>query len=465
MRRNLVRCAPLVLVLAFFLAFSATARAALYQRVTTMSIPGATFTSSDITWLDASTRTYFLTDHDNKGIDLFDTASNTWRARIDLGNNRPSDVIADPQLQQVFVSARVANGPNGTVTGSAVIIADLKTNKVVTTIPTGTGPRGDEMGYDPVDHLIFQGNPGDTPPEVSVVSWDGSNGKFLQNIQFPDDASLEKNVWDPASGLIYLSIEKMPANAASGGVAVIDPKTLTVINKFPTPGCATRGIAIGPDSHVVLGCAKGTAVMDMKSGQVIAMINQVVNGDQVAYNPSDNHYYISGQDSSKANVLGIIDAATNQWIENDPTDPGADTKVVVDPTNSEAFVPIHSKSSVICPSGCVAVYGAAASGGAKVAQGTLPVRTVVAPGAPNTGVGPGPSRASQPAVAAASTSGNVTAAQAGVTAAPSLPNTGTGGLLSEPAASATSAVGLLLEGVAGVLLLSAVLWLRRKSVS
>ena len=351
MRRSPFRRAPLLLVIAFFLVSSAPARASFHQLVTTISIPGKPFTGSDITYLDPGSRTYFLTDRDNKAIDIFDTAGNTFLARIPLGDLRPADVATAPEFQQAIISGRPG------AAGSEIAIADLNTDQIVATIPTGGVMRGDEIGYDPVDHLIFQGIPSDNPPYDAVVSWDGTSGSVVKTFPFPGVTNIEQPFWDPNTGLVYQPIAHVPAGSPTGEIVVIDPKTLTVTQTWTLPTCDPHGDGLTPSDHLVVGCAKETDVIDLSSGQTIARIPEVTSGDQVAYNPGDGDFYVSGQDSNKANVLGVIDAATNQWIENIPTDPGADTKVAVDPTNSEVFIPIHAKDNGICPSGCVGVYG------------------------------------------------------------------------------------------------------------
>ena len=85
--------------------------------------------------------------------------------------------------------------------------------------------------------------------------------------------------------------------------------------------------------------------MNATNGKIVATIPQVDSGDQVWYNPGDNRYYI-GADQMTADgsssapevtVVGVIDAATNLWIENIPT--GDASSLAVDPSNNHLFVP------------------------------------------------------------------------------------------------------------------------------
>jgi len=79
----------------------------------------------------------------------------------------------------------------------------------------------------------------------------------------------------------------------------------------------------------------------------VATITQVGGSDQVLYNPGDNRYYLASRSMTSTGmkgatatpVLGVIDAATNQWIANIPTGPNAHS-VAADSGNNRVFVPV-----------------------------------------------------------------------------------------------------------------------------
>ncbi|MDB5366116.1 MAG: hypothetical protein JWM77_2043 [Rhodospirillales bacterium] len=55
-------------------------------------------------------------------------------------------------------------------------------------------------------------------------------------------------------------------------------------------------------------------------------------------------------------MLGIIDAATNNFLQNVLTTPG-DHSVAVDPISGEVFMPLGADpNNTICPGGCIGVY-------------------------------------------------------------------------------------------------------------
>lgn len=147
-------------------------------------------------------------------------------------------------------------------------------------------------------------------------------------------------------------------------------------------------------------------------------------------------------------------AASVAWLTVNPP-AGAATSAQATPPPAPPAAPPVARTAAAAPP--------PAPPAARPAATVAPARTVVPPAAPNTGVGPGPSRATRPATAINASSG-VSAVQPGVAAAPGLPNTGTGGLLSKTTSPVTGEVGLIFDAVVGVLLLSGIVWLRRRPI-
>ena len=85
--------------------------------------------------------------------------------------------------------------------------------------------------------------------------------------------------------------------------------------------------------------------MNATNGKIVATIPQIGGGDEVWYNPGDNRYYIGANQmtadgSSSApdvTVVGVVDAATDLWVENIPT--GSASSLAADPSNNHLFVP------------------------------------------------------------------------------------------------------------------------------
>ena len=161
-----------------------------------------------------------------------------------------------------------------------------------------------------------------------------------------------------------------PTDLTVGTVDEIDPRLgnpngPVVINTFPTPNCMPTSIVQGPGNNFLVGCADhdGVAfppneyVIDGTSGKIIATIDKVGGVDEIWYNPGDNRYYLAARDMPTGPVLGIIDAKTNQWLQNVPTNANSHS-VAVDSGNNHVFVPLQAGPQCTTQSanGCIGVY-------------------------------------------------------------------------------------------------------------
>src|SRR5713101_5635868 len=160
-----------------------------------------------------------------------------------------------------------------------------------------------------------------------------------------------------------------PTDLTVGTVDEIDPlgnpNGPVVINTFPTPNCFPTSIVQGPGNNFLVGCADhdGVAfppneyVIDGTSGKIIATIDKVGGVDEIWYNPGDNRYYLAARDMPTGPVLGIIDAKTNQWLQNVPTNANSHS-VAVDSGNNHVFVPLQAgpRCTTQSANGCIGVY-------------------------------------------------------------------------------------------------------------
>jgi hypothetical protein len=115
--------------------------------------------------------------------------------------------------------------------------------------------------------------------------------------------------------------------------------------------------------------APRTYVINGRTGAILANLPQVGGVDYGAYNPTDHRYYLGARDfftsptaTTASPVLGVINADTNEWLENFPTGTDAHS-VTVNPTNNQIFVPIENPNT-LCGTlpGCVSVFTDASDG-------------------------------------------------------------------------------------------------------
>jgi hypothetical protein len=98
-------------------------------------------------------------------------------------------------------------------------------------------------------------------------------------------------------------------------------------------------------------------VIDGTAGTILATITNVGGVDETWYNPGDNRYYLAARDMPNGPVMGVIDAKTNLWLENVPTNANSHS-IAVDSTNNHAFVPMQAGGPCTTQSsnGCIGVF-------------------------------------------------------------------------------------------------------------
>ncbi|HVI07846.1 MAG TPA: hypothetical protein VND65_06085 [Candidatus Binatia bacterium] len=225
---------------------------------------------------------------------------------------------------------------------------------------------------------------------------DQNTGAFCsQTPPFPDSncggaispAGLGGMVWDPNSGYLLLANENSVANINIGSIDVIDPRLTdttcggvscgpVVVDSLVMPNCMPTGVSHGPGNNFLVGCADhdgksfppneyiitytpGASIVctsDPNTSVNCVPINNVGGVDETWYNPTDNKYYLAARDMLPTAVMGVIDAKTNQWLENMQTGSNAHS-ISVDPKTNHAFVPLQS--GAVCTTlnsyGCVGV--------------------------------------------------------------------------------------------------------------
>jgi hypothetical protein len=215
-------------------------------------------------------------------------------------------------------------------------------------------------------------------------------------------AGLGQMAFDPATGYVLLTNgNSVGTTTAIGSVDVINlqlgvntctnddgsvggqPCGPVVIGSIVTPNCMAGSIVQGPGENFLIGCADhdGEAfppneyVINLSGGfnassggyNVNCVSTPMVNCteifntggvDEIWYNPTDNKYYLAARDIPTGPAMGVIDAGTNQFLVNFPTNTNAHS-ISVDPSDNHAFVPFQA--GTICTTqsanGCVGVVG------------------------------------------------------------------------------------------------------------
>jgi hypothetical protein len=184
-------------------------------------------------------------------------------------------------------------------------------------------------------------------------------------------AGIGGSAFNPNTGrFLVTNSNSDAANLTIGSIDFINPNLGNpngpfVENSVPMPNCMPTSIVQGPGNNFLVGCGDhdGEAfppneyVIDGTTGTILATITQVGGVDETWYNPGDNRYYLAARDMPTGPVLGVIDAKTNQWLQNVTTNSNSHS-VAVDSGNNHVFVPLQA--GTICTTqsanGCVGVY-------------------------------------------------------------------------------------------------------------
>lgn len=341
---------------------SGTAGAAELKKIAEIPIPGEKLTSFDISFLDQKTQRYYFADRSNKAVDIFDAKTNKFIGRAS------GFVGAIPKADGSCCN-NAKSGPNGVLVAdsqiwggdgdSTIKVFDLKTLKLVYTIPTGGQMRANEMTFDSKDHIFIIGNQNDEPPFATFVSTKSHKviGKIVN--EGATDGN-EQPTYNPADGLVYQSIPELNKDEKKGAVAVYDPRKATLVKMLPVDNCNPAGLAFGPAGNFVLGCnADGDKmpaiimVMNYKTGKVVANVPEIGGADMVNYNKKNNQYYIAARALKGGPVLGVIDAKTNKLVQKIAITGGNPHSVTSSEVSGHVFLPVGADKGGC---GCIQVY-------------------------------------------------------------------------------------------------------------
>jgi len=354
MFRFVLRSAPLALAAMMLTSASASSAPppapATVVRIDKIALTGKPLRAWDISWVDVPSAKYYLADRTNASIDVVDVMTDKVIAQIGgfVGATGKNDTSGPDGVVVTYSNSELWAGDGD----STMKVIDLTTNTIVATISTGGKFRVDEMTYDPKENVVIAANNADDPPFATIFSVGARI--ILKKIPFPNATDgAEQPVYDPQTGMVYLSVPASKANPG-GEIAVIDPVKMAVVATYGLNNCGPNGAALGPGNQLLAGCGNAgrSIIVDKTNGAVLADFSTVGGSDEVWFNPGDNNYYLA---ESARQMLGVIDAATMTGYEVE-SGLGAHS-VAADQTTNHIFVPISALDpSCPGPNGCIAVF-------------------------------------------------------------------------------------------------------------
>ena len=327
---------------------------------------------------------YYLTDRNNKAIDVIDIATNQF------------SLMAAGSFAGVGASS-ATSGPDGiNAVGNLLYVGDVNnvrivdpsTGTVVKSIKVGSaGFRADEGCYDPVDGLYMIAIPDADLPYAAIIDTKTQTLKAIINWNDTDGTTPaggnEACAYDPVTKSFLTNndgtiqnprgeVDVIPAidlTSLSAG-STVNVFSLPNVGRYPLGNCDPTGLDLGPGTDMIAVCRQGgkgealtAKILNRTNGTVLAEL-PAGGGDQVWYDPTSNRYYVAanrwhtsgkndkGGGCSAANPcdprLIIVDAATRQVAASLHSGNNAHS-VAVDPVTGDVFVPYSSATS---PAGC-----------------------------------------------------------------------------------------------------------------
>lgn len=321
----------------------------------TLPTPSNEFSTASV---DSASGLMFLPDRTNKAVVVIDTNKDAFVADIGgfTGIADGRDRSGPNSIVAVDGQAWVADGD------STVKIVDLKTRKIVASLPTGGAKRTLELAYDPDDGVMLASNPDDTPPFVTLMAT-ARHHRIVGMVALPGaSAALERVLYAPARRTFLIAIPQISGNAHRGALAEIDPRRAKLVALHTIADCAPHGLSLAGKGRVFVGCHAGSPdtglkmpvmiVYDLAHGRVLALIPGLGGAGETAADQSRGVYYVATGDDPKGPALGVIDAETNKLVQRIATWTGSHALALA--PSGKVYLPTRARSGPC--GGCVLVY-------------------------------------------------------------------------------------------------------------
>src|SRR6185503_4373675 len=243
---------------------------------------------------------------------------------IDLARDSViGDIPNTPGIHGVALAPELNRGFTSNGRDSSVTIFDYRTLATISLVKI-PARNPDAILYDPGTKRIFTFNGG----TANATAIDATNGAVLGNIDLggkPETAVSE-------GGKIYANVED------KSEIAVFDPKTLTVLARWPLTPCEEpTGLAIDRvHQRLFAGCGNKTmAIVDMRSGKVVASPAVGAGVDGAGFDPALQLAFTSNGEGS---ITVVHEDTPDKYtvVETVPTQRGART-MTVDPRTHRLY--------------------------------------------------------------------------------------------------------------------------------
>jgi DNA-binding beta-propeller fold protein YncE len=209
---------------------------------------------------------------------------------VDLDTEKPIATIDGMKgVHGIAIVNEVNKGFISDGRGTAVVVVDLTTFRIIKTI--NLAPTTDEDGiiYDPASKKVFVFN-GDSKSTIAI------DIHTLEPVKTIDLGGGPEFAASDGKGMVYNNIEDLNT------LKVIDTKELVVKDTWPLAPCGgPTGLAIDvANARLFTGCRgnKGLSVVDLHSGKVITTLPIGAGVDAVIYDAADKLIFVSNGDAT-----------------------------------------------------------------------------------------------------------------------------------------------------------------------
>jgi DNA-binding beta-propeller fold protein YncE len=240
--------------------------------------------SFDDVEIDQSAHRLYAADRTDSGVDVFDVSGPAAMFLKTITLPAPPNGLAvAPDLGRLFA---------GTAAGTVEVV-DTVAGSVTGEVKTGAS-EVDLIDYGAGPQQLFAA----TGAGGSVLTIDARTSKVLSTAKV--GKPLEQPRYDPADGMVYVSVPDLDA------LAQIDPATGTVKKTLKLGGCIPIGLAIKPVAQTaVLACRASVMAYDLKTGKS-QTFDRVADGDVVHYYPSVDRFFVTSAHDGVPTVVGMF---------------------------------------------------------------------------------------------------------------------------------------------------------------
>lgn len=203
---------------------------------------------------------------------------------IDLKTNKVVSTIPDvpgvegveyvPELKKVYTSDWYEN---------KIGVIDVRQMKVIAKIPTEDKPDGSAYAA-PFHELYVSDERGKAEAVIDVTQ-----DKAVKTLHFNSETGMPQ--YDPVARLVYVNLQDLNT------FAVIDPATNAVVGKYPVSPCkGNHGMALDPlHQRAFLSCENNNlmAVFDLQKHQVITTLRMADGADVIKFDPGLKRIYVA----------------------------------------------------------------------------------------------------------------------------------------------------------------------------